>query len=160
MPGLAGWGVIRIDGHHLRHGAHGTVSTPAGDGLDRRLVTLFEGLRAVLADWQPDEVAVEETFVSKDARASLKLGHARAVALLAPALQALPVVEYAPNQVKKAVVGAGHADKAQIRLMVHTLLPGASIASADAADALAVAICHAHRRPPAHVAAQVRAAAI
>jgi crossover junction endodeoxyribonuclease RuvC len=107
---------------------------------------LHEGLRQVLADWAPDEAAVEETFVNKDAQATLKLGHARGIALLVPALAGLPVAEYAANLVKKSVVGAGHADKRQIGAMVRVLLPKANPEGEDAADALAVAITHAHHR--------------
>ena len=114
--------------------------------LALRLVALHEGLARVLADHAPAEAAVEQTFVNKDGAATLKLGQARGIALLAPALLGLPVAEYAPNQVKKTVVGAGHADKAQIRMMLGVLLPKASPKTADAADALAIAITHAHHR--------------
>ena len=114
--------------------------------LAERLRQLHAGLTEVLAAWSPDEVAVEETFVNKDAKATLKLGHARGVALLVPALAGLPVAEYAANLVKKTVVGAGHAEKRQIQAMVRVLLPKADPSSDDAADALAVAITHAHFR--------------
>jgi len=114
--------------------------------LAERLVQLRDQLAAVIAAWKPDEAAVEETFVNRDARATLKLGQARGVALLVPAAAGLAVAEYAPNVVKKSVVGSGHAEKQQIRHMVGVLLPRARPGSADAADALAIAICHAHHR--------------
>jgi crossover junction endodeoxyribonuclease RuvC len=145
-PGLraTGWGVIEVAGNRLAYRGSGVVRTPEGAPIAERLVALHDGLRAVLADWRPDEAVVEETFVNRNAASTLKLGLARGVVLLVPALAALPVAEYAANQVKKAVVGAGHADKAQIAMMVRRLLPGAGEAAGDAADALAVAICHAH----------------
>jgi crossover junction endodeoxyribonuclease RuvC len=114
--------------------------------LAERLVQLHDGLTQVLEQFSPMEAAVEETFVNKNPGSTLKLGQARAVSLLVPAQAGLPVAEYSPNMIKKTVVGAGHADKGQIQMMVRTLLPGATIDSADAADALAVAICHAHHR--------------
>lgn len=148
-PGLqrTGWGVIRVDGARLSHVANGAVSTRADLSLAERLRQLHEGLAAVLDQWQPECAAVEQTFVNKNPESALKLGQARGVVLLAPALLGLSVAEYAPNQVKKSVVGVGHADKGQIHAMVSRLLPGIVIHGADAADALAVAITHAHHRP-------------
>ena len=147
-PGLqrTGWGVIESDGLSLSYLASGTVTSRAGAALAHRLVELFDGLTATLAEWQPEETAAEQTFVNRDAAATLKLGQARGIALLVPALNGLAVAEYAPNQVKKTVVGAGHADKQQIRAMIRHLLPRARPDSDDAADALAVAITHAHHR--------------
>lgn len=147
-PGLrrTGWGVIDIDGTRLTFIACGSVATDESAAIGARLVTIHEGLCGVIADYRPIESAVEATFVNKDAAATLKLGQARGVALLVPAQAGLVVAEYAPNLVKKAIVGAGHCEKAQIRMMVGVLLPKADPASEDAADALAVAICHAHHR--------------
>lgn len=147
-PGLrhTGWGLVDLDGSRLSYAACGVIKPAPGDDLSVRLTAIYAGLQAVIAAHAPDEAAVEETFVNKDARATLKLGAARGVALLVPALHHLPVFEYAPNQVKKSVVGAGHAEKAQIRLMVKVLLPKADFTTDDMADALAIAICHAHHR--------------
>jgi len=147
-PGLrrTGWGVVDCAGTRLVHVADGVVTSDERLTLAERLVQLRDRLVAVVAAWQPDEAAVEETFVSRDARATLKLGQARAVALMVPAAAGLAVAEYAPNMVKKSVVGTGHAEKEQIRRMIGVLLPRAKPASADAADALAIAICHAHWR--------------
>jgi len=147
-PGLrsTGWGVIDSDGNRLSHVANGALHSKAGADLASRLAELYAGLEQVLAAHHPQEAAVEHTFVNKNAVSTLKLGHARAVALLAPARAGLVVAEYAPNLVKKAVVGAGHAQKTQIQAMLGVLLPGAPVAGADAADALAIAICHAHHR--------------
>jgi len=147
-PGLrnTGWGVIAVDGNRLKHVADGVVHTDAKLSLAERLVQLHAGLADVLARFKPDEAAVEETFVNTNAVSTLKLGQARGIALLVPASQGIPVSEYTPNLVKKTVVGSGHAAKEQIQMMVRTLLPGCEIKSADAADALAVAICHAHHR--------------
>lgn len=144
-PGLRnlGWGVIDMDGPRLRHVANGVVHS-TGDDLAQRLLSLFDQLSQVVARMAPDCAAVEQTFVNKDAVATLKLGHARAVALLVPARAGLTVGEYAPNAVKKTVVGVGKAAKVQVDHMVRMQLPGAVIAGPDAADALAVAICHAH----------------
>jgi crossover junction endodeoxyribonuclease RuvC len=144
-PGLrhTGWGVIDVAGARLTHVAHGTIS-PAGTALADRLAHLFVRLTEVVAIHAPDAAAVEQTFVNRDAAGTLKLGQARGVALLVPALAGLVVGEYAPNAVKKAVVGAGHAGKDQIVHMVRVHLPGLGTAGADAADALAIAICHAH----------------
>ncbi|WP_075215246.1 crossover junction endodeoxyribonuclease RuvC [Mongoliimonas terrestris] len=147
-PGLrrTGWGVIDTVGNSLRFVASGTVTSDGDDELARRLVSLHDGLEAILETFQPDEAAVEQTFVNKDAGATLKLGQARGIALLVPARRGLAVAEYAPNAVKKAVVGAGHAEKQQIRLMVTVLMPKAEFKTDDAADALAIAITHAHHR--------------
>lgn len=155
-PGLrqTGWGVIEVSGSALTHIANGTVTSAGAEALSDRLMRLHDGLESVIAEWQPALAAVEETFVNKNPTSTLKLGQARGVALLVPALAGLPVAEYAPNHIKKAVVGSGHAEKSQIHAMVRMLLPGVSIAGADAADALAVAICHAYHLPsPARVAA-------
>ena len=147
-PGLrrTGWGVIEVDGNRLAYVGCGSVEPAEALPLADRLLAIHEGLAAVLADFRPVEAAVEQTFVSKDAVATLKLGQARGVAMLAPAMFGISVAEYAPNQVKKTVVGAGHADKNQVAVMLKILLPKADPKSADAADALAVAITHAHHR--------------
>src|SRR5215212_6280949 len=147
-PGLrrTGWGVIEIDGNRLVFVGCGSVEPVDTLSLANRLLAIHEGLSAVLGDFNPAVAAVEQTFVNKDGVATLKLGQARGVAMLAPAMCGLPVAEYAPNQVKKTVVGAGHADKNQIRVMLGVLLPKADPKSADAADALAIAITHAHHR--------------
>lgn len=143
-PGLRnlGWGVIEVDGPRLRHVANGIIHS-AGDNLAERLVVLHRGLTEVIATHHPDAAAVEQTFVNKDAVATLKLGQARGIALLVPAQAGLEVGEYAPNAVKKAVVGVGHADKVQVQHMVRHQLPGVTFEGADDADALAIAICHA-----------------
>ena len=147
-PGLrrTGWGVIDTDGTRLGFVACGSVVSDNADSLGLRLRQIFDGLQAVLAELSPAEAAIEQTFVNRDAVATLKLGQARGIALLVPALLGLPIAEYAPNAVKKTVVGAGHGDKGQIRAMVKCLLPRAAFDSADAADALAIAITHAHSR--------------
>ena len=147
-PGLRrmGWGVIDISGTRLSHIASGTVKSDADAELCNRLAALFAGLDEILDSWKPEEAAVEETFVNRDAHATLKLGQARGIALLAPARAGLAVAEYPPNVVKKTVTGSGHADKGQIRAMIEFLLPKAKPDSADAADALAIAITHAHHR--------------
>ncbi|MEH6725609.1 MAG: crossover junction endodeoxyribonuclease RuvC [Hyphomicrobiales bacterium] len=147
-PGLrrTGWGVIESEGSSLRFIASGTIKSTDKAELAVRLEQLYRGLDAVLSSHKPDEAAVESTFVNKDATATLKLGQARGIAMVVPALAGLKVAEYAPNQVKKTVVGAGHGDKGQIRMMVKILMPKAVFDSDDAADALAIAICHAHHR--------------
>jgi crossover junction endodeoxyribonuclease RuvC len=147
-PGLrrCGWGVIESIGNRLSFVACGTVTPDIGNSLAERLAELHAGLGSLIAQYRPDEAAVEETFVNQGARSALQLGQARGVALMTPASLGLPVGEYAANLVKKSVVGTGHADKGQIQLMVKTLLPSASFKGADAADALAIAICHAHHR--------------
>lgn len=145
-PGLrrTGWGIVESDGNRLRHVAHGTVVSRAEDDLAARLVDLHDGLIAVLRAHQPHVAAVEHTFVNKDPVSTLKLGQARAISLLVPAQAGLAVAEYAPNQIKKSVVGVGHAEKAQILHMVKVLLPQCGDPAPDEADALAIAICHAH----------------
>ncbi len=147
-PGLrhTGWGIIDVVGNRLTHVADGAVHSDANCSLAERLVQIHDALSAVLERYQPEEAAVEETFVNANAVSTLKLGQARAVALLVPALAGLAVAEYANNMVKKAVVGQGRAEKAQVQTMVRLLLPGCEISTPDAADALAVAICHAHHR--------------
>lgn len=150
-PGLrcTGWGVIEADGNRLGHVADGVVRPAEDAPLADRLTELFDGLAAVIARHRPHEAAVEETFVSRNAVSTLKLGQARGVVLLAPARAGLPVAEYPANLVKKSLVGTGHAAKEQIGAMVKVLLPGSDAATPDAADALAVAICHAHHRATA-----------
>src|SRR6266403_3569291 len=147
-PGLrrTGWGVIEVDGNRLVFVGCGSVEPPEGLPLESRLLAMHEGLAVVLGDFRPVEAAVEQTVVNKDGVATLKLGQARGVAMLAPAMFGISVAEYAPNRVKKTVVGAGHADKNQIAVMLKILLPKAEPKSADAADALAIAIPHAHHR--------------
>jgi crossover junction endodeoxyribonuclease RuvC len=147
-PGLrkCGWGVIEVLGSKLSYVACGSVDPSDKLALSERLKLIHVGLSKVVADWSPDEAAIEETFVNKDARATLKLGAARGVAMVVPALAGVSVAEYAPNQVKKTVVGSGHAEKQQIRLMIGVLLPKADPKTEDAADALAIAICHAQHR--------------
>lgn len=147
-PGLrhTGWGVIETLGNNLKFIAAGTVRSNDKCDLASRLSQLYEGLCGVLHQFVPAEAAVEQTFVNKDATATLKLGQARGIALLAPAQAGLPVAEYAPNSIKKAVIGVGHGEKQQIHMMVKVLMPRASFDTSDAADALAIAICHAHNR--------------
>ncbi|MFP7571920.1 crossover junction endodeoxyribonuclease RuvC [Marivita sp. S2033] len=144
-PGLRflGWGVIEAEGSRLRHIANGVCLSGSGE-LATRLLALHCGLTEIFERFQPDTVAIEKTFVNKDAVGTLKLGQARGVALLVPAQFGLEIGEYAPNSVKKTVVGVGHADKNQVEHMVKMQLPGAQINGSDAADALAIAICHAH----------------
>lgn len=159
-PGLRrmGWGVVESVGSRLRHVANGTC-LGEGANLAERLVALHDGLVEVIEAYAPDEVAVEQTFVNRDAAGTLKLGQARGVAVLVPARSGLPVAEYAPNAVKKTVVGVGHADKKQVGHMVRMQLPGAVIEGEDAADALAIAICHAHQAGPGLQAALKKALA-
>ena len=147
-PGLrrTGWGVIQVEGNLLRFVAAGTVCSDDKLDLAERLAQLHRGVIQVIGAWSPDLAAVEETFVNKNPMSTLKLGQARGAVMLAASLSGLPVGEYPPNAVKKAVVGAGHAAKEQVGMMVRTLLGGAKFDGADAADALAVAICHAHHR--------------
>ena len=147
-PGLrrTGWGVVACEGARLTHVAHGVIAPEAALPFAERLRVLFDEITAVIAQHSPDEAAVEETFVNNNAASALKLGHARAMALVCPALAGLPVAEYAATVVKKAVVGTGGADKAQVGWMIARLLPTAGKTTADAADALAVAIAHAHAR--------------
>jgi crossover junction endodeoxyribonuclease RuvC len=157
-PGLrrTGWGVVVIDGNRLSFLACGSLATDDKALLAVRLVAIHNGLRRVVDEYSPDEAAVEATFVNKDATATLKLGQARGIAMLVPAAAGLPVAEYAPNLVKKTIVGAGHSEKIQIRMMVKVLLPKADPQSDDAADALAIAICHAHHRQSAVLKAAAR----
>ncbi|NNF72419.1 MAG: crossover junction endodeoxyribonuclease RuvC [Rhodobacteraceae bacterium] len=159
-PGLRalGWGVIDVDGSRLSHVANGTCRS-VGTELAARLLSLHEQLTAVLATYGPCAAAVEQTFVNRDGAGTLKLGQARGIALLVPAQAGLAVGEYAPNAVKKAVVGVGHADKTQVAHMVSLQLPGVTLDGPDAADALAIAICHAHHMQSAgRLTAAVRAA--
>lgn len=162
-PGLrrTGWGVLDSDGVRLAYVASGVITSDASDDLAYRLRTLFDGIVGVIASYAPREAAVEETFVNDNPRATLKLGQARGMALLAPAVKGLHVCEYAPNAIKKSVVGAGHAEKQQIQAMIGFLLPKARFESADEADALAIAICHANHRssPQARAARALREAA-
>ncbi|WP_291836660.1 crossover junction endodeoxyribonuclease RuvC [Brevundimonas sp.] len=147
-PGLrrAGWGVVASEGSRLRWIAHGVVTPPESAPFSERLLHLLDALSAICTEYACDEAAVEEVFVNMNPSSTLKLGHARAAVMLAPAKCGLPVAEYSPNLIKKAVVGAGHADKGQIAFMVKRLLPSAGDVKADAADALAVAITHAQLR--------------
>ncbi len=144
-PGLrrTGWGVVDVLGARMIHVANGTCLSEGAE-LAVRLCSLHTQLTAVLARFRPDAAAVEQTFVNKDAAGTLKLGQARGIALLAPAQAGIAVAEYAPNAVKKAIVGVGHADKAQVQHMVRLQLPGVTLTGPDAADALAIALCHAH----------------
>jgi len=144
-PGLRlmGWGVIEAEGSRITHIGNGVCRSEGGD-LAARLLSLFDQLTAVVAQYQPDTAAVEKTFVNKDGAGTLKLGQARGIAMLVPAQAGLEIGEYAPNSVKKTVVGVGHAGKQQIDHMVRLQLPGVEIAGPDAADALAIALCHAH----------------
>lgn len=146
-PGLqcAGWGVIDIEGNKLTYVAHGVIRTGARDPLPVRLCKIFDDLSRMIVFWSPHEAAIEETFMNNNAASALKLGHARAAAMLAAAKTGMTVSEYAANLVKKSVVGAGHAEKHQVQAMIKILLQGVE-AESDAADALAVAICHAHHR--------------
>ena len=147
-PGLrrTGWGLIDVDGNRLIHVACGSVATSDKAALAARLVELHDGLARVMEQFSPQEAAVEATFVNKDATATLKLGQARGIAMLIPARAGIAVAEYAPNLVKKTIIGAGHGEKEQIRAMLRVLLPKADPPSHDAADALAIAVCHAHHR--------------
>ncbi len=144
-PGLRtlGWGVIEMRANRLSHVANGLCKS-SGEDLAARLLSIHTQLVEVLARFRPDQAAIEQTFVNKDGAGTLKLGQARGVALLAAAQAGLPIGEYAPNRVKKTVVGVGHADKRQVLHMVRLQLPGCDPAGPDAADALAIAICHAH----------------
>jgi len=153
-PGLrrTGWGVVDVDGNRLMFVACGAVHTDDKAALAIRLVTIHDGLVRVVGQFRPDEAAAEATFVNKDAAATLKLGQARGVALLVAAKAGVPIAEYAPNLVKKTIVGAGHGEKAQVRMMIGVLLPKADPRSDDASDALAVAVTHAHHRTSAILA--------
>lgn len=147
-PGLRrmGWGIIDTLGNSLKFVASGTVLSDGDMDLASRLCQLHDSLAEVVHTYKPDEAAVEQTFVNKDAVATLKLGQARGIAMLVPARAGLPVSEYAPNAVKKAVIGVGHGEKQQIHMMLKILMPKATFSGNDAADALAIAICHAHQR--------------
>jgi crossover junction endodeoxyribonuclease RuvC len=147
-PGLrrTGWGMVEIAGNRLGFLGCGSVTTHDDDTLAARLLAIHDGLTRILDEFRPDEAAVETTFVNKDAKSTLKLGQARGIAMVVPAKAGVPVVEYAPNLVKKSIVGVGHGDKAQIRMMIGVLLPRADPSSDDAADALAIAVTHAHHR--------------
>jgi len=147
-PGLrfTGWGLVEADGNRLRHLADGVIATDSDDNVPARLKLLHDALADLLELHRPDEAAVEETYVNRNGAATLKLGYARGVALLAPALRGIPVTEYGAKSVKLSVVGTGGASKDQVEMMVRRLLPGATIRRSDASDALAVAICHAHHR--------------
>ena len=160
-PGLrfTGWGVVDVDGNRLRHVADGVIATDSAQSVPLRLKVLHDALMALLRLHQPAEAAVEETYVNRNGTATLKLGYARGVALLTPALAGVAVSEYAAKTVKLAVVGTGGAEKEQVMMMVRRLLPGAAIRRADAADALAVAICHAHHRSSRLAWSTARAAA-
>ena len=154
-PGLrrTGWGIVEAEGSRLIYVASGLITSDAEDDLAYRLRSIYEGLVGVIASFAPHEAAVEETFVNKDARATLKLGQARGMALLAPALKGLRIAEYQPNVIKKAVTGTGHGEKRQIAAMIGFLLPKARFDGADEADALAIAICHASHRASARALA-------
>ncbi len=147
-PGLrfTGWGVLDVQGNRLRHIADGVIATDNAQSVPHRLKALHEALTALFLQYSPDEAAVEETYVNRNGAATLKLGYARGVALLAPAMAGIAVAEYGAMEVKRAVVGTGAAAKEQVAMMVRRLLPGATLHRADASDALAVAICHAHHR--------------
>src|SRR5271156_3019475 len=160
-PGLrrTGWGIVEIAGNRLSFLGCGSVMTNDRDALALRLLAIHDGLMRVLDEFRPDEAAVEATFVNKDAKATLKLGQARGIAMVVPAKAGVPVAEYAPNLVKKSIVGAGHGDKAQVRMMIGVLLPKADPASHDAADALAIAVTHAHHRQSVVLHAALKVAA-
>ncbi len=145
-PGLrhTGWGIIDVVGNRLVPVAGGTINTDAQKDMAWRLKQIHDGLTQIIQEWNPDMAAVEETFVNNNPKSTLKLGMARGVVMLAPALHNLDVYEYSANAVKKSVVGAGHANKNQIQMMVKTLLPKAHLDTPDTADAYAIAICHAH----------------
>ena len=154
-PGLrrTGWGVIAVEGSRLIHVAHGVIAPKDTGAFSDRLLFLFEGICAVIAEHAPHEAAIEETFMTANGQSTLKLGHARAAAMIAPARAGLLVAEYAAKVVKKSVVGTGGADKDQVAFMIARLLPTAGAPTADAADALAVAIAHAHARKARMIAA-------
>jgi crossover junction endodeoxyribonuclease RuvC len=161
-PGLrrTGWGVVEIEGNRLGFLGCGSVLTNDREALAVRLLAIHDGLMRVLDEFRPDEAAVETTFVNKDAAATLKLGQARGIAMVVPAKAGVPVAEYAPNLIKKSIVGAGHGDKVQVRMMIGVLLPKADPASHDAADALAIAVTHAHHRRSVVLHAALKVAAL
>jgi crossover junction endodeoxyribonuclease RuvC len=157
-PGLrrTGWGLVDIEGNRLMFVACGCINTNERMAVPQRLVEIHEGLLRIVEEYRPEEAAVEATFVNKDAAATLKLGQARGIALLVPAKAGVVVAEYAPNLVKKTIVGTGHGEKTQIRTMISILLPKADPDTDDAADALAIAVTHAHHRQSAVVKAALR----
>jgi len=161
-PGLrrTGWGVVETEGNRLSFLGCGSVTTDDRDDLAARLLAIHDGLMRILEEFRPDEAAVEATFVNKDAKATLKLGQARGIAMVVPAKAGVPVAEYAPNLVKKSIVGSGHGDKTQVRMMIGVLLPKADPASHDAADALAIAVTHAHHRRSAVLHSALKVAAL
>jgi crossover junction endodeoxyribonuclease RuvC len=161
-PGLrrTGWGIVESAGNRLAFIGCGSVLTNERETLAVRLLAIHDGLMRILDEFRPDEAAVETTFVNKDATATLKLGQARGIAMVVPARAGVPVAEYAPNLVKKSIVGAGHGDKSQVRMMIGVLLPKADPASHDAADALAIAVTHAHHRTSAALNAALKVAAL
>ena len=156
-PGLrhTGWGIIDCEGTRLSYVADGAVHSVNEDDLATRLLQIHQQVLAVLDEFRPDEAAIEETFVNKDARATLKLGQARGVVMLGPVMRRIGVAEYAPNLIKKTVVGSGHAEKDQVKHMVKVLLPRAELKTADSTDALAIAICHAQHRGAHALAAKL-----
>ncbi|WP_040055916.1 crossover junction endodeoxyribonuclease RuvC [Candidatus Liberibacter americanus] len=145
-PGLCrtGWGIIDVIGDNLIFVSSGTIISSAQKSLDHRLCQLYNGLSSVIKEWDPEMAAVEQVFVNKGAASTLKLGQARAIAILSPAIVGVPVSEYAPNTIKKAITGVGHGDKKQVHMMLEMLVPGVMFKGKDAADALAIAVCHAH----------------
>ena len=155
-PGLRnmGWGVIETDGNRLIYAGDGVVKSDPNLSLAERLVQLHDGLLLVIERFQPKEAAVEETFVNVNPASTLKLGQARGIALFVPSKFGLRVAEYSPNLIKKSLVGSGHASKEQVQMMINTLLPGCDFQSADSADALAIAICHAHHRQSLNLSKQ------
>jgi crossover junction endodeoxyribonuclease RuvC len=157
-PGLrrTGWGVVETEGNRLSFLGCGSVTTDDRNDLAARLLAIHDGLMRILEEFRPDEAAVEATFVNKDAKSTLKLGQARGIAMVVPARVGVPVAEYAPNLVKKSIVGVGHGDKTQVRMMIGVLLPKADPASHDAADALAIAVTHAHHRQSARIKVAVK----
>ena len=156
-PGLrnTGWGVIETDGNRIIYAGDGVVKSDPGLSLAERLVQLHDGLLRVIEGFQPIEAAVEETFVNVNPASTLKLGQARGIALFVPSKFGLHVSEYSPNLIKKSLVGSGHASKEQVQMMINTLLPGCDFQSADSADALAIAICHAHHRQSRRLSGQI-----
>ncbi len=146
-PGLrkTGWGIVSVEGNIITHVSNGTLKSSESNDLSQRLLEIFVQLVKVIEDFKPEVAAVENTFINKDAAGALKLGQARAIALLAPAKLKLPVFEYAPNTIKKAVVGVGHADKLQVKTMVQIQLPKAKFDGQDSVDALSIALCHAYQ---------------
>ena len=155
-PGLrnTGWGIIETEGNRIAYEADGVVKSDPALNLGQRLVQLHDGLLEVIEKFGPSEAAVEETFVNINPESTLKLGQARGIALFVPSRWGIQVAEYSPNLIKKSLVGSGHASKEQVQMMVNTLLPGCNFKSADSADALAIAICHAHHRKAKNVRVQ------